>query len=490
MKKHTLIYIAIAILFFGCSKNDLNDESNVIQDGTIEHPFLIQSKSDLIEMRDRINNENSTYGNKVYKLMSNIDLAGEPDWIPIGNNSENAFKGIFIGNDFKITNIKIGSANVTSELENAGFFGVVINSEIENLGVVWESLNSSRIGGGIISLAIGTKLTSCYSSGVMFSSAGCLAGKTIDSQIDNCHSDAMVSCHSGAGIVLSAENCLITNCFFEGNITAQSKASGIAGEGDSKCIIDNCYLNGNISSNRDANGIAYRRFIIKNSHSSGEVSGKSSANGIAELSDLIINCYSNATIIAENFTNSINSGYSYASGIASNALVINCYSSGDVTALGKISHSAGIIVENPKGIENCYSSSNIKSEGSWFTYIAGIATNNSTSEKIKDCLALNKSMIAINPKDEIRMLYRIANAYHDTNRNYSNLNEYYVGTSDSDLSLKKFIDDNIRHGTIIEEGFVEKLNEYVLQNPTYQGVPLNKWKVQVGVNDGMPIFDN
>lgn len=77
---------------------------------------------------EEFNDIRNNLGGK-YILMNDIDLAGYPDWSPIGN-SATPFSGIFNGNGKNITNVVSTVAYAGSE--PYGLFGVVTNGEFKH----------------------------------------------------------------------------------------------------------------------------------------------------------------------------------------------------------------------------------------------------------------------------------------------------------------------------------------------------------------------
>ena len=86
----------------------------------------IRTVEDLKAFADTVN-AGTDYAGKTVLLMENIDLSGEL-WTPIGQG-DNRFKGIFVGNDKTLMNLKVDQ---TSSDNTAGFFGV-LNGEVQNL---------------------------------------------------------------------------------------------------------------------------------------------------------------------------------------------------------------------------------------------------------------------------------------------------------------------------------------------------------------------
>ena len=428
-----LFFALLVVLFaYGCGKENTNDEAKKEdpieeQTGTIEHPYLIKNKQDLFQMRTNVNTDNANYGNKVYKLMADIDLTGEPNWIPIGNSHNVAFMGIFDGNNKVIKNIRIGSNETVVSMTYAGLFGYASGSDIKNLGIQWSRLNSSSYSGGIVGFITGSKITNCYTTGDI----------------------------SGSGIADKATACSISDCY---STCAINSGSGIADEANSS-YIKGCYSTGNINL----------------------------GSGIANSASLIINCYSTGNISEGN-------GVGGGSGIGNAGAIINCYSTGNVYSIG---HAAGIAPSGSK-ILNCYSSGDISTSHisiysySNYSFAGGIVSEVRSGNLIQYCLALNKSIKSINPTG-YAYVNRIGcvddGSIVDLSSNYaSSTIVVKKGTSEATLTtITNFLNSKI-HGSNLTGNPVDLLNKYVTANPTYEGITLLKWKVQAGVNNGLPVF--
>lgn len=545
--KIKFLTILLIIGLIGCTKDSQKDpevvESVTLQDGTIEHPYLIRTKQDLIQMRDKINNENSIYASKVYKLIADIDMTGEHNWIPIGLSDKNPFQGIFDGNGKIIKNIKIGNDGTTVDIKYAGIFGYVTGSDIKNLGVQWTRITSSSYAGGIAAYVSGSTIKDCNSTGEISSSVcGGIIGSSETSNILNCYTVGAISGVTVGGIIGESNNSNIKGCYSTGNISGNT-IGGIAGY--SKGTISDCYSTGKILGKGNSGGIAGQGLNIVNCFSTGDITGKSCVGGIAGIafsivncyskgiikstdssccqgtsvggisghapeynaeSSYIINCYSTGSVISSSITDSGD----YAGGIigiAYSSSVINCYSSAIVSSTSSYISIAGGIASSCNGkILNCYSSGDISSMslspmGS-FNYSGDVVNNSSAGgilgrssyydTVIRNCLALSNSLIAVcGLSSNYSFIGRICpNSYPTASNNFASPTMVIKkGKSESNLTTVTNFSDIKSNGSNLTGIPVNLLNQYVTANPTYEGISLLKWKVQAGVNNGLPVFD-
>ena len=176
--KIMLVFLMLATIFtclFSLSYNKtINASTRIIDDtltpiytfsggGTSSNPYLISSSTDLKNLATNVNN-GTTYSGKYFAMTTNIDLGGQK-FTPIGKNYSYAFKGIFDGNGYTISNIYI---NETSN--PAGIFGYVISATISNLKISNRTITqtgASQCAGGIVGWVNGSsKIEKCTNDGV------------------------------------------------------------------------------------------------------------------------------------------------------------------------------------------------------------------------------------------------------------------------------------------------------------------------------------
>ena len=271
----------------------------------------ISTVNELKAFRDQVNSGN-TFAEKYVYLTNDITLDIDEEWEPIGvyldsntsisDETNSPFCGIFDGNGYAINNLKI-----TSSEKGKGFFGLVKNATIKNLGIANNCLieNVGNCSAGIVGYSyLNTTIENCYNKSNVYG-----VGQQIGGIIGNCGSSSIVK-----------------KCYNEGEISTESgNVGGIAG--NNAGTIEECYNCGNIFAN-----------------------ASSTAGGIIGLlSGSVNNCYNSGDIY---------SGIQYSGGIAGlmyandSAIILNSYSYGNINASNLAGGIVGGIVKG--NVENSY----------------------------------------------------------------------------------------------------------------------------------------
>jgi len=392
--------------------------------GTRDFPYLINSVEDLIQFRDKVNNDNVNYGNKFYKLTTDLDFIDQLSWIPIGNNLNNSFTGFFDGNGKTIKNIRIGTAINVISIENAGLFGVVQGGEIKDITINWAISSSyAKYSGGIVGKLSGGILNNCKTIGYL----------TSKSEMS----------YSG-GIVGTANSSIISNCNSNADVTSVYSSGGIAGEIMITNII-NCYSTGNITSTSNTD---YRA-------KSGGIVGRLQ-NG------KIINSYSSGDI---NSTNAIYDS-SHSGGIAGicEGSIENCYSVSKISSYYSTTYT--------------FSKEATFSGGIIGKYISGNVSN---------CIAINKSITANNSFNIAdAFAHRIGSGLSDLNSS-NNYADKSIIVKKNNKNITAFVNNWTDGNELIASPLI-LLNKYVELHQTIDNINLLKWKIESSTNDGHPIF--
>ena len=253
----------------------------------------ISTADELKAFRNDVNSGNTYDGWYVY-LENDITLDINEEWEPIGlylmENSSPAdetnkpFKGIFDGMRNEINGISI---NTTNKVQ--GFFGLVIDSTIKNLGI---GKNCNISGGN--------------------ATAGLVGYLYNNSEITNCYNETDVNAQDyimvGGIAGQVTNNCVIENSYNSGTINGDSHIGGIAGNLDNNSTVDSCYNIGNITANNYVGGILgdiQNKSIVINCYNIGIITGNNRVGGVVgflrSTSQKGKNCY-----YLENTVNGIN----------------------------------------------------------------------------------------------------------------------------------------------------------------------------------------
>ena len=268
----------------------VNAVSELSGEGTLESPYLISNKADLQLMGELVNGTGGTsataYRGAHYRLTANIDMSGE-SWTPMGVTSAAAFTGSVDGNGKAIQNLTVEASG------QAGLFGYISNAKVFDLTL--ENCDIKSTGnhtGAIASYSGSATIENCVVTGSV--SGGTYVGGII-----------------GRSLLYSGQQLLIQQCVVEANIKGGNNVGGIAGYLESgttgRATITECYFNGNVTatSSSYAGGIVGggTALNIENCRSDGSVTGLSGVGGIIGTvinsyyeTSFITNCYSTAKI--------------------------------------------------------------------------------------------------------------------------------------------------------------------------------------------------
>ena len=207
--------------------------------GTAGDPLIITNYDELIAFRMRVNAGDRHFGRHV-KLAADIDLAGRPQWIPIGT-SGSPFEGTFNGGGHTISNF-----NATVSTTVFGFFGFSQGGTIHNLNFYNVNVNTTSTSGtSELGIVVGRSVrrttidqVTVYRANVHSNGGivGGLIGRTLvaDNVIRNSQvTGATISGTANVGgFVGDATSTQISNSAFDGTVIARNNngnAGGIIG---------------------------------------------------------------------------------------------------------------------------------------------------------------------------------------------------------------------------------------------------------------------
>lgn len=219
-----------------------------------EDSFPIMDVEDLETFRDRVNKGETTLNGH---LMANIDLDFEA-WTPIGT-STNPYHGVFDGQGFRIEGLYV----VQSSTSPAGLFAFTDGALIENLGIEGKINGGSRAG-GIVGSALDTSITNCYNKCTVIGygpSGGLVGGLYGESIAISCYNEGIVSNTNEENVSFNGGICgigggssTIARCYNIGTITVtQGAVGGIVGGMGQELLVVSSYNIGEIGDS-DASG--------------------------------------------------------------------------------------------------------------------------------------------------------------------------------------------------------------------------------------------
>jgi hypothetical protein len=168
-----------------------------------------------------------------YELGNDIDCSAIPNFIPLGNNVDGPFSGIFDGKNHQIKNVHM---NISAATLYGGLFGIVSNTTIKNTEVTIDVESIHDFTGGLIGVVIGpTIVENCRTYGRVqgWDYTGGLIGNSAVAflTVRNCFSDGTVSGHDYVGglIGLGAKKANIVLCFTTNTVTGRQYTGGLFG---------------------------------------------------------------------------------------------------------------------------------------------------------------------------------------------------------------------------------------------------------------------
>lgn len=349
-----LITIILCSFSKGVSAQDSTTETweNHVQEpndwSTASTEINISSEKELAWVAQMVNNDTDTgesnkkgFEGVTIALTTDLNLAGHL-WIPIGEKGNDTrytrpFKGIFNGNGYTISNMKIISDG------SAGLFGQIDHTTIKNVKLT-NCLIEKR--------CIGTMLNkNLYAAGI--------AGASFSSTIENCHVKGKINYAGNESV-------------FVGGITGKNGSSD-----NIQAIIKDCSFDGEFDYNLELTEFGG----IK----TGWVGGIAGTNNASTQTEgTIINCHAKITAkVIQGAVGGITT--------SSRGVIKDCITEGDINVtLEGTMGIGGIVSDNSKPlhsnptytIENCKSSCNINlaykvnkalSSDSYYAKVGGIA---------------------------------------------------------------------------------------------------------------------
>ena len=204
---------------------DKLDNENKATYTTTTGTVNIYNASQLKALRDNVNGGDTYEGSRIY-IQSEISLANQ-EWTPIGTLS-NKFKGTVVGNNYKISNLKITVTpdNAMFSLGGAGLFGVAEDAKFSKIKMCSVNINVKNFiyCGALVGVIISNSYNGCSVS---------------DCSVDQYSKINMDSCICVGGLIGAAQNTKIYNCGAYASVysTKGTFVGGLAG-----CVTQSTYL--------------------------------------------------------------------------------------------------------------------------------------------------------------------------------------------------------------------------------------------------------
>ena len=259
--------------------------------GSMTDPIVISTPGQLAQLAYNVNTGTQTYENKVVALTADIDLNKEVDgqrvqWVPIGCNSENYFKGLFIGMDLKdyaangfkteqkhkISGmyINVTSASTVKQFGLFGFLGGnVSHLQLEDYSIIADlsahaTAENIYIGGVCGNTIDASSGSGAWYRGTFLENNGDSRGAYINFAIDDASVSGSITVNGGNsatvsvggicgrfgnyGIIHSTANVTInvTDCLNVGGICGINSGKYTSGLDEGKCLYD-CVANADIT---------------------------------------------------------------------------------------------------------------------------------------------------------------------------------------------------------------------------------------------------
>lgn len=277
MKKHFLFLGLLTMsstMFHSCEVDDedVPSTSNTVNedllsipsgDGTAAAPFRISNANELLYYSavingnvDTIPQNKSAYGIVVADIdMSSICGGENGTWKPIGFDTV-CFSGVFDGGNHSINNIYIAN----STIEGQGLFGKIKGAEIKNVIIGSGEIKSDAICTAAIVGEGSGYIVNCHNYANIENSkkftGGVVGYLSQSSTIERCHNEGEIrginpsKSQFAVGGIAGAANagCVVKDCYNLGKVTGESsRVAGIVGSAED-CHISNCYSYADVAS--------------------------------------------------------------------------------------------------------------------------------------------------------------------------------------------------------------------------------------------------
>jgi hypothetical protein len=245
--------------------------------GTAENPYQIATVSDWNNLMST-----SPDWNKSFIMTADVNLQGVA-LTPVGIDWEEAFTGIFDGNNHIIRNVYLNNPSG----DFIGLFGIIrYEGQVRNLGVENVNVTGNEYVGGLAGLYFSYySLTNCYATGTVAgnSEVGGLVGTNAGfSPTTNCYATCAVSGDIYVGGFAGSNNQEpIVACHATGTVNGNDTVGGLVGDNQS-CAISNSYATGKVTGNHYVGGLVGNNSygLLDTCYSVGQVIGNIIVGGL------------------------------------------------------------------------------------------------------------------------------------------------------------------------------------------------------------------
>ncbi len=314
--------------------------------GTKKDPYVISDASDLDKLSQAVKDGDS-FADKYFVLDNDIEVSSA--FSPIGTK-ETPFSGNFDGKGFEISGLDIVS-------DYAGLFAVTDSASVSSLKVSG-CFDAIEYAGAIVAYATNTVITDCISDAEVYADDYCggIVGYISSGKISGCSTPA--SAYIGGyneycGGIAGYSGAEINSCTNKAFISGEKHVGGIAGQSTTAII----------SSVNNANISSY----------------SSNLGGIAGLASGTVKYCKNTGKVSADYTGVENTGGIV--GLALEVEIVECYSTGKVTAKGN--NAGGIAGKlTNSSVTNCINTGAVSNTKDNTGGIFGYASNSSVSKCI------------------------------------------------------------------------------------------------------------
>ena len=242
---------------------------------TAQTPFILSTPQDIIDW-GRVTSSGQPaaefFNNAFYMLVTDVDMAFNPHFIPIGYGHPNGFTGQLVGNNFTIRNLLVNFDRdvqplTTRDLEGIGLFAFTNHATIRNLTLE----NVEVVVRGITRDNVGTLVGYATNNTI-------IENVTVRGRVE-----AGIANRVGGLVGRASANVRITNVEVFVDVAGNNETGGLVGSIGTNTDIAHVYFSGNVRGNDNTGGIAGwigNNTTIVSAYVSGTVTGQNNVGGI------------------------------------------------------------------------------------------------------------------------------------------------------------------------------------------------------------------